>query len=263
MKRILTTICFFIAAQCNNVHAQSMAVTKTGFFQQSIAIPDKEAVCYQSDLLQQISDEMFKSGNPKYIWIDLVKDRLVNVGDYKSYNIYIETKQKETGGNMQIPADVQQRYAEKLVLFLKKIEEPITEDGAYSLHLYQGIACTDITDKKSPLYTFSQQERNSIRMDHREDLRFLEMLLADGLATADITYNIDFSRNGFYVNKIRLSPEMSEKYSQLCLELYGTSYKESGSRMQMGPTADVTLGDKISSLRTKVLLAKHKPQTAE
>lgn len=263
MKHLFTTLCFALTIHSNYAHAQSMAITKNTYFSQETSTPNQTYICHSEEVLQQVSDEMFKASNPKYIWIDLLKDGLINIDDYKGYNVYIETKQKQNGGNLQIPEAVQQRYAKKLLSFLSYIEEPVTEDGAYHFHIYSGIQSTEITDSKSQLRNISKEELSSMRMHHKEDLKLLESLIADGLATADKTYSIDFSAKGFYVNKKRLSPEMSEKYSTLCYELYGTTCKESGSRFQMGPTADVTLEQKISSLKTKVALAKQKLQQTE
>lgn len=61
---------------CTTSYAQramNVAENQPSFFNK----PNGDAICYEKQALQKISDQMYQEGNEKYIWVDLMIDGII------------------------------------------------------------------------------------------------------------------------------------------------------------------------------------------
>ncbi|OSZ82035.1 hypothetical protein CAP35_01830 [Chitinophagaceae bacterium IBVUCB1] len=213
---------------------------------------DNSPVCFPADILEDISDQMYKEGNPKYIWVDLIRDGYISNSDGISYHVYLYLHSTENGGNITIPREKQIAYIEKWKQFIISIKEPVSEHGTYSLHREGGIVCADLTNEQADFRKTTKRELYFLDLNNRGELRFLEAFLNDKLLPADVPLNLSFSNKGYYVNGKRMSAEHAEKYAAICLEEFGTDYKGRNEKMEKGPLPENTLGKQIAALKTAI-----------
>src|ERR1700744_2110348 len=115
LKTFLTTtlISWALAAS-----AQSIDIVRIDHLNDS---PKVSTAAYKTPDYKAISKTMFKEGNPKYIWMDLLNDGYVKLNDSCSYNLYIDTDKKEEAGNINIPTTARERYAKKWMQFVASL----------------------------------------------------------------------------------------------------------------------------------------------
>lgn len=217
---------------------------------------DEFPICFNNEELTSISDKMYKDGNPKYIWVDLIKDGLVTPGDQTGYHLYLHLKDAEEGGNVTISAGLQKAYIDKWAAFMKLIKEPVNKEGNYHIHLNRGIVCKEISDQSSEFRTITKGEMSDLGLNTKGELVLMESILKDGLADASKPLELNLSPNGYYVNRKRLTVEQHEKYRKICLEELGTDYNRLGEYWQSGPRENRTLGGDIAKLKKQVEEAK-------
>lgn len=238
------------------VTAQSIQIFQTG-----VITPGKDTAtlnfCYDPEYLATISNEMFKQGNPRYIWVDLVKDGYIIANERQWYNLYIGIESKERGGNIDIPNDIRDKYAEKWLQFVAYIKEPHNKYGSYRLSTYGGITSEDIENPNSTFKKTDKAELHQLHLTSRGELRFLNELVKDGLAPLDKAINLEFSKNGFYVHKKRLSRELREKYMNICKQEFGHNYYNDESSWKRGALPENPLSKDIAELTERINAAEN------
>lgn len=253
MKRIFFTSCLSLTILSHfTSDGQSIALTKMSKPHDN-APKDESPVCFNSEELASISDKMYKDGNPKYIWVDLIKDGLVTPGDQTGYHLYLHLKDAEEGGNVTISAALQKAYIAKWGAFIKHIiKEPVNKEGSYHIHLNRGIVCKEISDQSSEFRTITKGELSNLGLNTKGELILMELILKDGLADASKPLQLNLSPNGYYVNGKRLTVEQHEKYRKICLEEFGTDYNRLGEYWESGPGENRTLAGHISKLKKQI-----------
>lgn len=223
MKKLaLLAITVFSSLQ---IHAQSMALVK---MQEGSLSGDyrntTQPVCPDADVLRQISTEMYEAGNPKYIWVDLLIDGIIEPG--YMYNLYIHTQSKEKGGNVSIPDKLRKQYVKKWEAFVSSVGETVSAD--YHLYIFgsaknqtYGLTLKDISDPNSEFRQITKPELSAAGLNSRGWVRFYREILSDGLAKGDEPFDYSFSMHGYYINGKRMDNGMHEKYRALCLEEFG------------------------------------------
>ncbi|MCB0696215.1 MAG: hypothetical protein KDC07_02555 [Chitinophagaceae bacterium] len=220
-------------------------------------------VCYDKAYLSAISDTMFRQGNPKYIWVDLLIDGYVHDGDMDWYNVYINTEGNSNGGNTNIPEETRTAYAEKWIRFVYSLHEPLSKYGSYNMNNINPISVLAMIDPASDFRKVSKSELHFLRLTCNGELRFYMELIKDGIATPDKPLNLDLSSKGFYVYGKRLTREQREKYMNLCEQEFGSNYFNDGSRYSRGPLPENTLAKDIAELTDRIKAADKVLQTAE
>ena len=208
--------------------------------------------CYDPQYLAAISNEMFKQGNPRYIWVDLVKDGYILLNEKKWYNLYIGIESKESGGNIDIPNDIRDKYAEKWLQFVAYIKEPNCKYGWYRLSTDGSITSEDIDNPNSTFRKTDKVELHQLSLTSRGELRLLNELVKDGLAPLDKAMNLEFSNKGFYVHEKRLSRELREKYMNICKEEFGHNYYNDQSSWKRGALPENILSKDIAELTARI-----------
>ncbi len=255
IKRLTVLAIVLLASDSYTAHAQSIMLTKMSKTYPNTP-KDESPVCFSTEELISISDKMFTEGNPKYIWVDLIKDGLVAPGDQIGYHVYLYIDKKENGGNIPIPAELQQVYLAKWTRFMQQIKEPVNSTATYQAHLNRGILCKDISNETSAFRKISKGELNDMDLNTRGELALLETLFNDGLADPSKPLQLDFSTKGYYVNGQRMSVQMHDKYREICLAEFGTDYSSLGSYMKRGPLEAHTLAKDIAELKGKITVTE-------
>lgn len=256
MRYCLISIMLASTLFANAVAAQKLTIVKAASFAE-VHDEQRDFVCYDRDVLQPISDSMFRAGNPKYIWVDLLMDGYISEGDTRWHNLhmYLYTK---TLVSTDIPIAVQYAYVEKWKRFIANFDEPVDESGYYHIDLPTGINGQMIFNPESDFRKIRKSELVRLHLTHRSDLRFYRELIKDGLASPDKALDLEFSSKGFYVHGKRLNYEQRTKYMALLEEEYGHNYYNDRSSMSIGALAENTLGKEIAELEEKIKNAAQK-----
>lgn len=233
------------------VSAQSFTLTKKLLVECTDTLRRKPLPC-TVEQLAAISDSMFKQGNPRYIWVDLLKDGHINNGDCRWHSIQISPTAIATDTNSPIPLYVRNAYVVKWLNFVTSMGEPIYK-YSYSMDYLGNIDVTEMLDTTSDFRKSFKQELHRLHLTHSSELTFLKTLIADGLAPADKALQLDFSQNGFYVHGKRLNNDMRRKYMNLLTEAWGINYYERGNSLKIGSLPGNTLEKRIQEL--ELLLA--------
>lgn len=255
MRTLIFTFFISFAFLVQTCYGQTILITKMSK-EMPVTRKDKEPMCFTTDFLENISTEMFQNGNPKYIWVDLVKDGYVTAGDGLGYNLYLYHDSKEQGGTIAIPEEIQQEYLKKWYLFLNTIHEPAQARDRDYLHLFSGVLCKDISDPTSDFRKITQPELSQMNLNTRGELRFLQEFVNDGLAPLDKPLHLAFGNKGYYVNGTRMNPIQREKYAALCKEIYGTDYSQYNQGIIKSPEEDNTLGNEINKYKQLIATTK-------
>lgn len=258
MKNLLLLL-LFIAFLPSFTNAQSLALTKTKSYN-PFNKNEQANICYPKEHLSAISDTMFQQGNPKYIWVDLLKDGYIQDNDTNWHNIFITQNNPSPDkafGNINLPDDIRKTYAEKWVRFIKYIKEPIAENETWMLSLHNGLNAKQVVNPESEFRKFTIHERHTMGFNAREDLVFYKELVKDGLISPDKALNLEFSHKGFFVDGNRISQEMRHKYMELCEELYGINYYDRYSRLSIGALKENTMQKRIAKLEQSIAVAEN------
>ncbi len=287
MKQTLINLGIALAiCSATNISAQTMSITRTPPISEisknntgemhSIRVSNGTAlrmqedenykvksadICYDPAYLTAISDTMFRQGNPKYIWVDLLRDGYVLDADMCWYNLYINIYSKEDGGNMDIPQDIRNAYAAKWISFVQSLHEPLSKYGSYNLSNLDPISALEMVNPQSEFRKISKSELHRLKLTTNGELRFLKELVSDGLAPADKALDLEFSQNGFYVHSKRLTREQREKYMNICQEEFGYNCYNDKSRRSIGALPENTLGKEIAELTASIEAAASTNQT--
>ncbi|MBW7913141.1 MAG: hypothetical protein H3C54_05455 [Taibaiella sp.] len=251
-------ISFLLASTlfANSIFAQKLTLVKAASFAETDNT-QKYFVCYDRDVLQPISDSMFKSGNPKYIWVDLLMDGYISEGDNRWHNLHLYLYESTVNDSM-IPLAVQIAYVEKWKNFVASLNEPHYDYGYYHFDLHNGIDGQMIFNPESDFRKVNKAELKRLHLAYRGELRLYKELVKDGLASMDKALDLEFSSKGFYVHGKRLNYEQRIKYMALLEEEYGHNYYNDHSSMAHGALAENTLGMEIAELEEKINNAAQK-----
>lgn len=221
MKKILL---FALAAVPSIVLAQSITLVSVDYGQPVKTNPTP--VCYSREVLEEISDQMYQQGNPKYIWVDLIKDRYIANDEGHSLNLYISVTTASGKGNVSIPAEASKRYAEKWESFVKSIHVKVNTSTHYHLYATNGISGADVVNEKSEFRSIIKGELYYLNLNPQGELRFYRELIKEGLASENDSLSWNFTINGYYVNGKRLDAEQREKFRNIGIEEFGTDYNK-------------------------------------
>lgn len=243
LSATLLFACFF------NADAQALNISESKIFSDSTGI---ETAPYDKALLTAISDTMFQQGNPKYIWVDLLKDGYIS-GGKMVYNIYLYMN--NAVNNETIPAKVQQQYVAKWDAFVRSINQPHAENEPYLFNSIYGTSYADVINPASEFRKNKKDELHSLGLTATGRLRLCNEALNDGFSTKFQPLNYDFSKKGFYINGKLLPDDLRDKYSKICDEEFGMSCMD-GSAMKHGPLPDYTLRREIEALTSRINAAQ-------
>jgi len=221
MKKI---ILFILAAVPSIVLAQSITLVSVDYGQPVKTNPTP--VCYSREVLEEISDQMYQQGNPKYIWVDLLKDRYITNDDGHSLNLYISANNANKKGNVPIPTEASKRYAEKWESFVKSIHLKVDTSTPYYLDASYGILGAEVVNEKSEFRSITKGELYFLNLNPQGELRFYKELIKEGLASENDSLSWNFTVNGYYVNGKRLDTEQREKFRNIGIEEFGTDYNK-------------------------------------
>lgn len=235
--------------------AQSVCLIKSGF--SSSATDTFQPLEFDADVLSAVSDMMYAEGNPKYLWVDLVKDGYIKNGDPNWYNLYITPDGKGCDEKYGIPRNVQKTYAQKWMQFVTNLQEPVSKCN-YSLNNYGQANADSMTNAQSTFRTLDKSELHRLHLTHKGELRFYKQLAEDGLAPLDKAINLEFSNKGFFVHGKRLDYEQRTKYMALLKEEFGHNYYNDESAMKIGSLPENTFGKKIAELEELINNAAQK-----
>lgn len=256
MRYCLISIMLASTLFANAVAAQKLTIVKAASFAE-VHDEQRDFVCYDRDVLQPISDSMFRAGNPKYIWVDLLMDGYISEGDTRWHNLHLYLYES-TVNDSTIPLAVQKAYVEKWKDFVTNLGEPLYENGYYNIGLPIGINSEILFNPDSDFRKVNQYELKRLHLAHRGELRLYKELVKDGLASPDKALDLEFSSKGFYVHGKRLNYEQRTKYMALLEEEYGHNYYNDRSSMSIGALAENTLGKEIAELEEKIKNAAQK-----
>lgn len=256
MKYPAISFVLAITLFANSIFAQKLTIVKKESFPKT-KNTHKDYVCYDRDTLQPISDSMFKAGNPKYIWIDLLMDGYISEGDNRWHNLHMYLYTKSLA-DTSIPLTVQKEYVEKWKVFIANLSEPVDEYGYYHMDLHSAITGEMLFNPESDFRKVNQAELKRLHLAHRGELKLYKELVKDSLASPDKALDLEFSSKGFYVHGKRLSYEQRTKYMKLLKEEYGHNYYNDHSSMSHGALPENTLGKKIAKLEEQINNAAQK-----
>ncbi len=247
------SLAILIIVTVHSANAQRIAIVKLDSAFSPYYKP-KEAVCYDPSMLEQISEEMYNSGNPKYIWVDLLKDQLITEGE--GYNIYLNTNQNSGEGNIAMPVYLQDIYLKKWKSFLLSVKENDRHLYIFSSNnttpgLWRNFNAEDIVDPSSVFRQITNGELMRLELNSEGKRRIFKEYLKDGLASLDKPLSLDLSENGYIINGIRLTKELREKYMALYQQEYGCNFYNDNSSLKNGPSTTTTLGKQINDLKFK------------
>lgn len=219
----------------------------------SKTIPEQaEEHSYSQDDLTAISQQLFDAGNPKYIWVDLLKDGFLKNGTkrIKSLNLYVYSDEPFT--DSIITPDIQKAYIEKWVAFTKKLGQPLPDCGCYFLSLEEGFDAATMLHPNSSFMKTDQSELHHLHLTYTGRLMLYKQLIADEYADADKPLDLEFSEKGFIVNGHKLSEKEREKYAALTMKEFGNNYYDDQSSMSIGFLREKTLGGEIKELEDRI-----------
>lgn len=254
MKYLLSALLFSICFGTVSV-AQSICLIKTGF--SSSATDTFQPLEFDADVLSTVSDIMYAEGNPKYVWVDLVKDGYIKNGDPNWYNLYINPDGKGCDDKYGIPGNVQKTYAKKWMQFVNNLQEPVSKCN-YRLSNYGQANADSMTNAQSAFRTIDKSELHHLHLTHKGELRFYKQLAEDGLAPLDKAIDLEFSNKGFFVHGKRLDYEQRTKYMALLKEEFGHNYYNDESFIKIGSLPENTFGEKIAELEEQINNATRK-----
>lgn len=235
--------------------AQSICLLKLGF--SSSPVDSFQPFEFDADVLSVVSDTMYAQGNPKYVWVDLVKDGYLKNGDPHWYNLYISPEGKGCDEKYGIPENMQRAYARKWMQFVKNLEEPVAK-CPYRLNYYGQANADSMVYAQSAFRTIDKSELHQLHLTHKGEMRLYKQLVADGLAPLDKAIDLEFSNKGFFVHGKRLDYEQRTKYMALLKEEFGHNYYNDESSMKIGSFPENTLRKKIDELEEKINNAAQK-----
>ncbi|MBN9485296.1 MAG: hypothetical protein BGO70_02445 [Bacteroidetes bacterium 43-93] len=221
MKKV---ILFILIALPSIALAQSITLVSVDYGQPVKTNPTP--VCYTHEVLEKISDQMYQQGNPKYIWVDLLKDRYITNDEGHTLNLYISAKNASGNGNVPIPAEASKKYAEKWVSFVKSLHLKVDTSTSYHLYASNGIQGADVVNEKSEFRSIIKGELYYLNLNPQGELRFYKELIKEGLASENDSLSWNFTINGYFVNGKRLNAEQREKFRNIGIEEFGTDYNK-------------------------------------
>lgn len=207
---------------------------------------------YSTEQLTDISNQLFAAGNPKYIWVDLLKDGYIpaNTSGYIRLKLYLYTEQPSSEST--IPASAQKAYVEKWIAFTRNIGEPLYKYGFYYFNLFKGFNAMTMLQPDAPFMQKDQAELHDLHLTYSGRLALYQQLLTDRYAQADKPLDLEFNYKGFYVNGLKLSKKERKRYSSLLVEQFGRNYYDDQSSMAIGMLPDKALGTEIQELENRI-----------
>lgn len=187
--------------------------------------------------LKEISQQMYKEGNHKYIFVDAVLDSLVTL-PVKTDVLYMGSQYFSMMGNKgQVNMTVQQRdrYMKKLQIFLMSVDEdketPVTFDAIEGKGT---LTLQDILNKESVFRGNTAEGRYRAGIAKQGWKKVFAELVQDKLVQADTrNFSMKYSGKGIYINGWKLEGVQEAKYIRMLKEVVGIDLqKVSGSLSQ-------------------------------
>lgn len=203
-------------------------------------------------LLAAISDSMFQEGNPKYIWVDLLKDGYIPDADSPRYYLSIELEPQKENMESALTPGMQKQYVDKWNAFVKHIDQP-HRDSSYVFDYDYGIMYSEVTNPLSRFRRNKKHDLFTLNLAATGHLRLYHELIKDRLTKTALPIDFNFSNRGFYVNGKAMNDKLREKYMQLFAEEFGVNFYSDGSSYSKRPIyGKLLLGDEIEELTAKI-----------
>ena len=252
MKSVLVFLCLLLPA---TIDAQSVFLGQ--LFRSAVWVRPTTGVKVNPDkaLLSAISDSMFQQGNPKYIWVDLLRDGYIPDADSPRYYLSIELEPQKGNTESALTPDMQKQYVDKWNAFVKHIGQPHI-DSSYVLDSDYGIIYTEVINPLSRFRRNNKHDLFSLNLAATGHLRLYNELIKDRLTKAALPIDFNFSNKGFYINGKVMNDKLREKYMQLFVEEFGANFYSDGSSYTKRPGQNGTIGDEIAELTAKINTVK-------
>lgn len=181
---------------------------------QHISVRKKQAnsnnnIVFTATALERASESMYKVGNPRYLWLDLYRDGLIE-WDADYFITLSLTGTTPQAGELAIPEAVAKRYISKWMNFLQQFEEPQREKYElnadaiasfyYDNHFHQGaIGFT----------------AGALKLTRKAENRMIDNMVKDGLAEYGRDFDLYIDDKKLLVNNRRLEGEIEKKYRDI------------------------------------------------
>lgn len=226
MKTILAII-----LSCASVITYGQDIYYNAYGSSSHKLPPPTSL--PEDIAHQLSiasEEMFVEGNPRYFFVDIVKDGFIPLSaDSVAYSFRISSYTTDLTTNeahLHIPAKLRAQYAKKYIQFISKLGESFHNEPGHSVVLYAPLDFKDITDKNSSFRTDFKRDLFNARLINKGKELLIKEFIKDGYANLDDTINFSFNNKGFVVNHKTMDKLHREKYMSLCKQEFGQNFYE-------------------------------------
>lgn len=168
-----------------------------------------DKIVFTANTLERASASMYNVGNPRYIWLDLYRDELIEWD--ADYLITISlTDTAALAGEVPMPAVLTKRYISKWMNFLQQMEEPVKEkyylnmdaiaSFYYDDHFHQGIINFMLS---------------SMKLTRKAENRMIDKMVKDGLAEYGRDFDLYIDDKKLLVNNRQLEGEIEKKYRDI------------------------------------------------
>lgn len=221
MKKLLLVSAFLFSVAFAN--AQSIIVMNMSqrCCYNGLVDPYFSPVCYEPETLEAISKEMYDAGNDYYIFVDLLKDGLIQENQVYEFNITLETN----GYDELIPAELHKKYVDKWSSFVKMHSGK--KENFYSWH---GVIIKP-GQLLNPQSSFRQLNKYSLWQHgfrQKEYKYIIQEILVDKLAEPDELYSYELSDSVLRINNRTVLEPLRTKYYNLYKDLLGMAITKDG-----------------------------------
>jgi beta-lactamase regulating signal transducer with metallopeptidase domain len=184
--------------------------------------------------LKEISAQMYKEGNHKYIFVDAVLDSLLTL-PAKADVLYMGSQYFSMMGNygqVKMSGEQHERYKKKLQLFLLYVDEdketPVTFDAIKGKG---ALTMQEILNKESAFRTCTAEERYRAGISKQGWKKVFAELVQDKLVQPGVkNFSMEYSGKGIVINGWKLEGVQETKYASMLREVVGIDLqKVSGS----------------------------------
>ncbi len=184
--------------------------------------------------LKEISAQMYKEGNHKYIFVDAVLDSLITL-PAKADVLYMGSQYFSMMGNygqVKMSGEQHERYKKKLQLFLLYVDEdketPVTFDAIKGKG---ALTMQEILNKESAFRTCTAEERYRAGISKQGWKKVFAELVQDKLVQPGVkNFSMEYSGKGIVINGWKLEGVQETKYASMLREVVGIDLqKVSGS----------------------------------
>ncbi len=168
-----------------------------------------DKIVFTANTLQRISDSMYNVGNPRYLWLDLYRDGLIEWdADYIITISLVDTERLV--GEIPISHALANRYISKWMAFLQQMEEPLKT--RYNLSMDAIVSF--YYDNRFHQGTINSMLA-SMSLTRKAENRMIDEMVKDGLAKYDQDFNLYIDHEILLVNTRQLDGPLEKKYRNI------------------------------------------------